>query len=119
MHVLRSGERGKAKVSIRDYRWKKRDENRAEKEIERLEGWFGVALGRARRKGRMEKDGVEEEREESTESGGARPLTHDSNDTRTYKSRCAPRSARSSPYITMSYGCKPFKHRITRFTYCL
>lgn len=25
----------------------------------------------------------------------------------------------SSPYITMSYGCKPFKHRITRFTYCL
>lgn len=22
-----------------------------------------------------------------------------------------------SPYITMSYGCKPFKHRITRFTY--
>ena len=55
----------------------------------------------------------------STENGGDWLLTHDSNDTRTYKSRCAPSSVRSSPYITMSYGCKPFKHRITRFTYCL
>lgn len=68
-----------------------------------------------------ERKGKEERRVESRESGeqGDWPLTHDSNDTRTYKSRRAPSSARPSPYITMSYGCKPFKHRITRFTYCL
>lgn len=97
--------------------WKSRYSTRIERERE-IRGEFGVARVMAGKEGRKDGKGRKGGGARGARGGG-RPLTHDSNDTRTYKSRRAPRSARSSPYITMSYGCKPFKHRITRFTYCL
>ena len=93
------------------------DARRESRERE-IRGGFGVARVVAGKEGRKDGKGRKGGGARGARGGG-RPLTHDSNDTRTYKSRRAPRSARSSPYITMSYGCKPFKHRITRFTYCL